>query len=392
MIKKKLGLFIAPALVLGLAACNNDNDNAFDNTNGNRINTSTTTNVDDNLYRVNNRYPFDHQGPLSEDYNNDNARRYTRNGTRIINTTGNNNDNDVYNGKRNNRYPFDHQGPLTEDYNRNDGKNRDNGDKTSIRNRGQNNVNVNNRRSTVQNPNISSYQTSKNSSSYPHTRAVLVQEARYQFVPVNPNQDSQKQTALRQGYELAQSPEMQQRLIQQAQALLQQQQAQRQQAQVPQAQVPQAQAPAKAPQQQTQNQQAPAAQQAQPPANVSQAVQQVIDLTNQQRKQNGLPALQADTKLISVAQKKSEDMQQNGYFSHTSPTYGSPFDMMRDFGVTYRSAGENIAQGQRTPQEVVQAWMNSEGHRKNILSRDFTHIGVGYDPAGHHWTQMFIGK
>lgn len=388
MIKKKLRLFVAPALVLGLAACNNDNDNAFDNTNGNRINTSTTTNVDDNLYRVNNRYPFDHQGPLAEDYNNNHDRRYNRNGTRIINTTGNNNDNDVYNGNRNNRYPFDHQGPLTEDYNRNDRNNRNNGDKTSIRNRVQKNVNVNNRRSNVQNPNISSYKTSKSSSSYPHTRAVLVQEARYQFVPVNPNQDSQKQTALRQGYELAQSPEMQQRLRQQAQALLQQQQSQRQQAQVPRAQ-----APAQAPQQQTQKQQTPAAaQQAQTPANVSQAVQQVIDLTNQQRKQNGLPALQADTKLISVAQKKSEDMQQKGYFSHTSPTYGSPFDMMRDFGVTYRSAGENIAQGQRTPQEVVQAWMNSEGHRKNILSRDFTHIGVGYDPAGHHWTQMFIGK
>jgi uncharacterized protein YkwD len=89
---------------------------------------------------------------------------------------------------------------------------------------------------------------------------------------------------------------------------------------------------------------------------------------------------------------KSADMQQHDYFSHTNPTYGSPFDMMRDQGVSYRSAGENIAQGQRTPQEVVQAWMNSEGHRKNILSRDFTHIGVGHDPNGHHWTQMFIQK
>ncbi|MBB6445789.1 CAP domain-containing protein [Bacillus benzoevorans] len=357
MIKKKLGLFIAPALVLGLAACNKDNDNAMDHTDGNRINTSTTTNVDNNLYRVNNRYPFDHQGPLTEDYNNDNDRRYNRNGTRLINTTDNN---------------------------------RDNGDRTSFRNRVQNNVNVNNWRNNDRNPNISSYQTTKNSTNYPQTRAVLVQEARYQFVPVDPNQNSQKQLNLRQGYELVQTPELQQRMMQQAQALLQQQQAQRQQAQAPQQQAPQQQA--QAPQQQTQNKPAPAAQQTQTPANVSQAVQQVIDLTNQQRKQNGLPALQADTKLNSVAQKKSEDMQQKGYFSHTSPTYGSPFDMMRDFGVTYRSAGENIAQGQRTPQEVVQAWMNSEGHRKNILSRDFTHIGVGYDPAGHHWTQMFIGK
>jgi uncharacterized YkwD family protein len=93
-----------------------------------------------------------------------------------------------------------------------------------------------------------------------------------------------------------------------------------------------------------------------------------------------------------VAQKKSVDMAQNNYFSHTSPTYGSPFDMMRDFGVTYRTAGENIAQGQRTPQEVVNAWMNSAGHRQNILSTNFTHIGVGYEKSGNHWTQMFIGK
>ena len=70
-------------------------------------------------------------------------------------------------------------------------------------------------------------------------------------------------------------------------------------------------------------------------------------------------------------------MQKNNYFSHTSPTYGSPFDMMRDQGVSYKSAGENIAQGQRTPQEVVQAWMNSEGHRRNILNSNYTHIGVG---------------
>ena len=121
-------------------------------------------------------------------------------------------------------------------------------------------------------------------------------------------------------------------------------------------------------------------------------MQQAIELTNAERRKNGLPDLKSDTKLSGVAQKKSEDMRQNNYFSHTSPTYGSPFDMMRDFGVTYKTAGENIAQGQQTPQQVVQAWMNSEGHRKNILSKDFTHIGIGYDQNGHHWTQMFIGK
>jgi uncharacterized YkwD family protein len=83
------------------------------------------------------------------------------------------------------------------------------------------------------------------------------------------------------------------------------------------------------------------------------------------------------------------------YFSHTSPTYGSPFDMMKNFGITYSTAGENIAAGQATPKEVVNAWMNSEGHRKNILSSQFTEIGVGYAKGGsygHYWTQMFISN
>ncbi|RSD29494.1 sporulation protein [Mesobacillus subterraneus] len=118
----------------------------------------------------------------------------------------------------------------------------------------------------------------------------------------------------------------------------------------------------------------------------------VIDLTNEQRRKNGLPNLSPDTALSNVAQQKSNDMQAKNYFSHTSPTYGSPFDMMRDFGVTYNSAGENIAMGQQSAEEVVNAWMNSEGHRKNILSPNFTHIGVGHTAQGNYWTQMFIGK
>lgn len=118
----------------------------------------------------------------------------------------------------------------------------------------------------------------------------------------------------------------------------------------------------------------------------------VIDLTNEQRRKNGLSNLQPDTALSNVAQEKSNDMQAKNYFSHTSPTYGSPFDMMRDFGVTYNSAGENIAMGQQSAEEVVNAWMNSEGHRKNILSPNFTHIGVGHTGSGNYWTQMFIGK
>lgn len=132
-----------------------------------------------------------------------------------------------------------------------------------------------------------------------------------------------------------------------------------------------------------------------PPASnkqMSELEKQVVELTNQERRKNGLPDLQIDTALSNVARTKSQDMQANNYFSHTSPTYGSPFDMMRDFGISYNAAAENIAQGQRTAQEVVQAWMNSSGHRANILNRNYTHIGVGHDPNGNYWTQMFISK
>ncbi|WP_067836292.1 CAP domain-containing protein [Amphibacillus sediminis] len=120
--------------------------------------------------------------------------------------------------------------------------------------------------------------------------------------------------------------------------------------------------------------------------------QEVVELTNQERAKHGLSALEIDTKLSSVAREKSRDMASSGYFSHNSPNYGSPFDMIKQFGISYRTAGENIAKGQRSPQEVVNAWMNSEGHRANILNANYTHIGVGYVENGNHWTQMFIGK
>ncbi|WP_117169273.1 SafA/ExsA family spore coat assembly protein [Paraliobacillus sediminis] len=117
----------------------------------------------------------------------------------------------------------------------------------------------------------------------------------------------------------------------------------------------------------------------------------VIQLTNQERAKNGLSALRPNWELSRVARYKSVDMLDKNYFSHTSPTYGSPFAMMENFGISYQRAAENIARGQRTPQEVVTAWMNSPGHRKNILG-DFTHIGVGYVEDGKYWTQMFITK
>ncbi|WP_163582718.1 SafA/ExsA family spore coat assembly protein [Gracilibacillus saliphilus] len=119
---------------------------------------------------------------------------------------------------------------------------------------------------------------------------------------------------------------------------------------------------------------------------------QVIQYTNQEREKYGLSPLRPDWQLSRVARYKSQDMQQNNYFSHQSPTYGSPFNMMSDFNINYRSAAENIAQGQETPYQVVQAWMNSSGHRANILNGEYTHIGVGYVRSGNYWTQMFIAK
>lgn len=118
---------------------------------------------------------------------------------------------------------------------------------------------------------------------------------------------------------------------------------------------------------------------------------EVIRLVNEIRVKNGLKELKYNWELSRVARYKSQDMKDNKYFSHTSPVYGSPFEMIKNFGITYRSAGENIARGQTTPESVVNAWMNSSGHRANILNSSFTQIGVGYVADGNYWTQMFIG-
>lgn len=121
--------------------------------------------------------------------------------------------------------------------------------------------------------------------------------------------------------------------------------------------------------------------------------QKVIDLVTQQRAYNGLPALKANWEVCRVARYKSQDMIDKRYFAHQSPTYGSPFNMMENFGIRFSAAGENIAYGQRTPQEVMNSWMNSPGHRSNILNRTYNQIGVGVAKSSNgtfYWTQMFI--
>ena len=124
---------------------------------------------------------------------------------------------------------------------------------------------------------------------------------------------------------------------------------------------------------------------------VSSYESEVIRLVNEIRQKNGLRPLTANWELSRVARYKSQDMRANGYFSHNSPTYGTPFQMLSAFGLSYRTAGENIAKGYASPQAVVNGWMNSSGHRANILNGSYTQIGVGYVSGGNYWTQLFIG-
>jgi uncharacterized YkwD family protein/spore coat assembly protein SafA len=125
-------------------------------------------------------------------------------------------------------------------------------------------------------------------------------------------------------------------------------------------------------------------------ANTSTFASQVFSIVNKERTKAGLKPLTSDSALSAMAMDKAKDMYTNNYFDHTSPTYGSPFNMMKSYGIRYSYAGENIAMGQRTPQEVMTAWMNSPGHRKNILSPNFKKIGIAYYKG--EWVQEFIAN
>ncbi|MGE7760069.1 CAP domain-containing protein [Peribacillus sp. NPDC097895] len=123
--------------------------------------------------------------------------------------------------------------------------------------------------------------------------------------------------------------------------------------------------------------------------------QQILRLVNEERSKQGLPSLEMDSAISHVAILKSEDMRDNNYFNHTSPRYGSPFEMMKSFGVSYNYAGENIAAGQPSAEAVMSSWMNSPGHKANILNKNYSKIGIGHATGGkysHYWTQQFIGK
>lgn len=121
---------------------------------------------------------------------------------------------------------------------------------------------------------------------------------------------------------------------------------------------------------------------------------EVFDLINKQRTSKGLQALKMDNEVQRVARIKAEDMVTNNYFSHTSPTYGSPFDMLNSFKVSYKTAGENIAVNSSNS-GAVNSWMNSSGHKANILNGNFNYTGIGVVSSskyGKIFVQMFVGK
>lgn len=125
---------------------------------------------------------------------------------------------------------------------------------------------------------------------------------------------------------------------------------------------------------------------------LSQMETEVVRLVNIERQKNGLSSFTTSGNLSNIARLKSQDMAQGNYFSHQSPKYGSAFDMMKSFGISYKTAGENIAKGYYSAEAVVKGWMNSQGHRDNILNPSFNTIGVGSFSSSNgtiYWTQMF---
>ena len=131
-----------------------------------------------------------------------------------------------------------------------------------------------------------------------------------------------------------------------------------------------------------------------PESEITQKRTELLNLINNERKNNGLIALEVLPRLEEVATIKAQDMVKNNYFDHTSPTYGNPFDMMKNFGITYKTAGENIA-GNSTIEGAFNSWITSDTHKQNILSTAYNYVGIGIEPSeryGYVVVVMFIGK
>lgn len=120
---------------------------------------------------------------------------------------------------------------------------------------------------------------------------------------------------------------------------------------------------------------------------------EVLNLVNKERVKKNLKVLKLNRTLNKISINKSNDMSKAKYFGHNSKKYGSPFDMIKKEGIKYRTAGENIAKGQKTSSYVVETWMESKGHKDNILNPNFTEMGIGKDSFNENiWTQIFIGN
>lgn len=132
----------------------------------------------------------------------------------------------------------------------------------------------------------------------------------------------------------------------------------------------------------------------QEPVTLSEEEGRLLELVNEVRAENGLPPLQIHAGLMEVARLKAQDMTDNGYFSHTSSVYGSPWDMMRKHNISFKSAAENIA-GNKTVEGAFQAWISDENHKNNILNKEFTYTGIGIVDSptyGKIVVQQFIGQ
>ncbi len=130
-----------------------------------------------------------------------------------------------------------------------------------------------------------------------------------------------------------------------------------------------------------------------PSATNEEIIENILQLVNEERVKVGLNPLQLDYELTKVAQIKSTDMQDNHYFSHVSPTYGSPIAMVEAFDITgWNKIGANIAMGHQSPKSVMNSWMNSPDHKSNILKPEYTHIGIGHTEEANYWTQIFLSK
>ena len=122
------------------------------------------------------------------------------------------------------------------------------------------------------------------------------------------------------------------------------------------------------------------------------AAQSVLSIVNKERKKQGRKALKLDAKLTKAAQKRAKELTK--VFAHERPDGSSCFTVLKDYHISYMACGENIAAGQPTAKEVMNSWMNSDGHRENILSTNYGKIGVGLykvsnDPYTYYWVQLF---